>query len=139
MKSTLSVRTSAGETALAAPKLNDGQWHHTVLVVAPKAETLADLRVYVDGQSRDWAVALAAEKTINARMGIYGISLAGPHRPVWKNSKLGPFIAFEGAIDDFAAWYRALSDSEIAQLYELAVTRQMNASHVDELFRGKRH
>jgi len=134
----LSVRTSVGETAAASAKLNDGQWHHAALVVAPKAETLADLRVYVDGQSRDWTVAVVAEKTINARMGIYGISLAGPHRPVWKNSKLGPFTAFEGAIDDFAAWYHALSDSEIAQLYELAVTRQMNASQVDELFHGKR-
>jgi hypothetical protein len=131
----LSVRTSAGETRLADPPLNNGQWHHVALVVMPNARTLAHVRVYVDGQRRDWAVAAAAEKEITARMGIYGMSLAGPHRPVWKKGKLGPFTAFEGAIDDFAAWYRALSDAEIKQLYDLAVTKQMNASQVDEQFR----
>ena len=107
-------------------------------MVAPKAKTLADVHLFVDGRSRDWAAATGAKKTITARMGIYGISLAGPHRPVWKKGRLGPFTAFEGAIDDFAAWYRALSDSEIAQLYELAVTKQMNAGQVDERFRSKR-
>ena len=134
----LSVRTSAGETALVVPKLNDGQWHHAALVVRPKAHTLADLHVYVDGQSQDWAVPSDAKKAINTRMGIYGISLAGPHRPVWKKSRLGSFTAFDGAIDDFAAWYRALSDTEVAQLYELAQTKQMNASQVDARFRGNR-
>ena len=48
---------------------------------------------------------------------------------------LGKFTAFDGEIDDFAAWYRALSDSEIAMLYELAVTKQMNAGQVDHEFR----
>lgn len=131
----LSVRTSAGEDAVAGPKLNDGQWHQAALVVAPEARTLADVRVYVDGQKRDWAAPTASEKKVLARMGIYGISLVGPHRPVWKRGELGKFTAFDGEIDDFAAWYRALSDSEIAMLYELAVTKQMNAGQVDQEFR----
>ena len=43
-KGRLSVRTSAGETKVQGPHLNDGTWHQAVLVVAPEAKTLADIR-----------------------------------------------------------------------------------------------
>ncbi len=132
---TLVVRTSAGESDVAAGKLNDGKWHHAALVVAPDARTLADLRVYVDGAKRPWAPSVHARTRITAKMGIYGLSLGGSHRPVWKGqTRKGKFASFDGTIDDFAAWYRALSDAEIRTLYDSAITKQLNASQVDRLF-----
>ena len=134
----LLVRTSAGEAPIAGPPLNDGQWHHAALVVAPNARALADLRVYVDGARTPWAKGVDPTTKITARMGIYGISLGGSHRPVWKgrppNDK---FASFPGAIDDFAAWYRALTDAEVRALHDLADTKDLNASQVDRLFRQK--
>jgi len=131
----LVVRTSAGESIVAGSKLNDGKWHHAALVVAPDARTLADLRIYVDGAKRPWAPSVDANSRINAKMGIYGISLGGTHRPVWKGrTGKEKFVSFAGVIDDFAAWYRALSDAEVRTLYEQATTKQLNASQVDRLF-----
>lgn len=113
----LIARTSAGETATVGPKLNDDQWHHAALVVLPGARTLADVRVYVDGERRAWAKRNVATKAVNAKMGIYGVSLGGTHRPVWSGrTGNATFVSFEGVIDDFTAWYRALSDGEIQQL-----------------------
>ena len=136
-KGRLCVRTSAGETKVQGPKLNDGMWHHAVLVVAPEAKTLAHITVYTDGQARPWADKGTRDKPVVAKMGIHGLALAGPHRPVWRNQKLGPFTPFDGAIDDFAAWYRALSREEIKTLYEAALMGQ-NASQVDRAWRAKR-
>jgi hypothetical protein len=131
----LVVRTSAGESAVAVAKLNDGKWHHAALVVAPDARSLADLRVYVDGAKRPWAPGVDARTRIAAKMGIHGISLGATHRPVWKGqARKGKFTSFDGTIDDFAAWYRALSDAEIRTLHDQAVTKQLNASQVDRLF-----
>ena len=64
-------------------------------------------------------------------------ALASPHRPVWRKQKLGPFIPFGGAIDDFAAWYRALSREGIETLYEAGWMGQ-NASQVDRAWRAKK-
>ncbi len=135
-KGRLSVRTSAGETKVRGPKLNDGTWHHAVLVVAPEAKTLAHITVSADGQALPWADKGTRDKPVVAKMGIHGLALAGPHRPVWRKQELGPFLHFDGAIDDFAAWYRALSQEEIKTLYEAALKGQ-NASHVDRTWRAK--
>ena len=136
-KGRLSARTSAGETKVQGPPLNDDTWHHVVLVVAPKARTLADITVYADGQALPWVDKAARDNPVVAKMGIHGLALAGPHRPVWRNQKLGPFRAFDGAIDDFAAWYRALSQEEIKTLYEAAAIGQ-NASQVDRTWRARK-
>lgn len=131
----LVVRTSAGESAVAGAKLNDGKWHHAALVVTPNARTLDDLRVYVDGAKRPWAPGVNPKTKITAKMGIYGISLGGSHRPVWKGrTGKETFTSFAGVIDDFAAWYRALTDAEVRMLHDQAVTKQLNASQVDQQF-----
>lgn len=135
----LVVRTSAGETTVSGPKLNDGKWHHAALVVSPKAKTLADIRVHADGEECSWIGVDGAKQPVVVKSNIYGISLAGPHRPVWKKGVLYKFDHFKGVIDDFAAWYRALSGEEIRQLYDLANTKQMNAGEVDRLFRQSRN
>ena len=135
-KGELAVRTSAGETKVQGPKLHDAAWHHAVLVVAPEAKTLAEITVYADGQALPWVDNGVYDKPVVTKMGIYGLALAGPHRPVWRKQKLGPFTHFDGAIDDFAAWYRALSKEEVMTLYEMALTG-LNASHVDRAWRAK--
>jgi len=131
----LFVRTSAGQSRVKCPLVNDGQWHHVALVVADDARTLRDVKVYLDGQPQPWAAAVEPSAPINARMAIYGISLGGSHRPVWRKSKRNKGVdSFDGLIDDFGAWYRALSDTEIQTLYRLGDAEALNASQVDKRF-----
>jgi len=126
------LRTSAGEISVQSESLADGLWHHAVLVVQPEARSLDDIRVYVDGTARDWDESVDRQTPIVARMSIYGISLGFTPRPVWSKSKrLQGVETFEGAIDDFAAWYRALSAEEIATLHSLGESEGLNASLVD--------
>ncbi len=98
---------------------------------------MADITVYADGQMLPWSDTRMRRKPVVGKMGIYGLALAGPHRPVWRKQKLGPFTHFNGVIDDFAAWYRALSRGEIKTLYEAAAMGQ-NASQVDRAWRAKK-
>jgi hypothetical protein len=133
----LFVRTSAGEIPASHKAINDGKWHHVALVVMPNARTLGDIQVYADGEPRPWAAGVDPTQKVETMMGIYGISLGGSHRPVWAKSKRKPgTVSLPGAIDDFAAWYRALSENEIRQLYELGSSRSLDASRVDEQFRN---
>ncbi len=125
----LFVRTSTGEIPASRTAINDGKWHHVALVVLPNAHTLGDIRVYTDGEPQPWAVSVDPSQPIEAMMGIYGISLGGSHRPVWAKSKRKPgTVSLPGTIDDFAAWYRALSSEEILKLYEDAEQRGRDAS-----------
>lgn len=126
------VHTSAGESALRHDPIHDGQWHHVALVVRPDARTLGDLNVYVDGQCQSWAPQVDTKAAICATMAIYGVSLGGSHRPVWRNSKRNQgVVSFDGQIDDFAAWYRALSAAELEALYQLGRAQNLNASQVE--------
>lgn len=132
-KGKLLVRTSAGEIPLKHTPINDGTWHHVALVVQPRARTLDDIETYLDGKPLTWADSVDSSQQIEAMMGIYGISLGGSHRPVWAKSKRKPGTpTLPGCIDDFAAWYRALSENEIQSLYELATQQDLNASQADE-------
>ena len=110
----LFVRTSAGEIPLTHTPINDGTWHHVAFVVQPKARTLQNIKTFLDGKPIAWADSVDSSQPIEARMAIYGISLGGSHRPVWAKSKRKPGTpTLPGVIDDFAAWYRALSENEI--------------------------
>lgn len=135
----LFVRTSAGEIPVKHTAIIDGTWHHVALVVMPNARRVGDLRVYVDGEPQPWGGGVDESQPIATMMGIYGISLGGSHRPVWAKSKRKPgTVALAGTLDDFAAWYRALSDDEIRNLFELCDREGLNASEVDERFRRSR-
>lgn len=132
----LFVRTSAGEIRVKHAAIIDGEWHHVALVVMPNAGKVGDLRVYVDGKLQPWAGGVDESQPIGTMMGIYGLSLGGSHRPVWAKSKRKPgTVSLAGTIDDFAAWYRALSPAEIQQLFELGDRQGLNASQVDQRFR----
>lgn len=129
----LFARTTAGESPIDHDAINDGQWHHVALVVMPNARKLRDIKVYVDGSPLPWAEQVDADAPVSTMMGIYGISLGGSHRPVWKNSKRKPgTVSLPGTVDDFAAWYRALSDLEVHKLYELGNEQGLDACQVDE-------
>ena len=131
----LFVRTSAGELPVAHEPINDNKWHHIALVVMPDARTVGDIRVYKDGRSLPWDDSVDTSQNVTTMMGIYGISLGGSHRPVWSKSKRKPgTVSLPGVLDDFAAWYRALPDEELRQLYELGTSMGMNASEVDKRF-----
>jgi Concanavalin A-like lectin/glucanases superfamily len=138
-KGRLFVRTSAGEIPVKHTSISDGEWHHVALVVMPNARRVGNLRVYVDGRRQPWAGGVDESQSVVTVMGIYGISLGGSHRPVWAKSKREPGIAsLAGTIDDFAAWYRALSPDEIEHLFKLGDSQGLNASQVDERLRRSR-
>ena len=72
----------------------------------------------------------APDKPLRSLVYNYGISVAGPNRPFKYERGAPPFKSFDGVIDDFAAWYRALSDEEIAKLYAGAA-KGLDASEID--------
>ncbi len=93
--------------------LNDGIWHH---VVAMRRDG-TDLRVYVDGVE-DMGVTNHGEATIAADDDLSGITQHNAHIGAnyhHGNNEVQKF--FRGLIDDVALWNRAITEEEIAYLY----------------------
>jgi hypothetical protein len=98
--------------------LNDGNWHHLAVVVSSSERRY---KIYVDGQlDSDTHLQVPITNSLNP----YSISQQKPileipvnylvFGNVWKNE---PESAFGGTLDDIGVWSKALSDSEISQLF----------------------
>lgn len=105
---TIRVEVNGGFVVGSTP-VNDGMWHHVAAVLDPGSVSGAgntnvlDARLYVDGALEVQSATLG--QPMNTAMGanvLVGVDLSNR--------------AWSGAIDEFAIWSRALSDSEILQL-----------------------
>lgn len=92
-----------GETDVA-----DDQWHHLVAVFDGKEK-----RIYVDGEL-DASVESPTE-VIGAGAARYGFIGIGSEAAEF-NANVGPTWAFNGLIDEYLMFHRALSEEEIAHL-----------------------
>ena len=92
-----------GETDVA-----DDQWHHLVAVFDGKEK-----RIYVDGEL-DASIESPTE-VIGARAARYGFIGIGSEAAEF-NANVGPTWAFNGLIDEYLMFHRALSEDEIAHL-----------------------
>ncbi|WP_440989179.1 PKD domain-containing protein [Haloarchaeobius baliensis] len=99
------IGVMAGNTdgALSTTEINDGTWHHVVLV---RNATTGETRVYVDGVLEDTATSETGAKT-SAFSGIGVIEDTG-----------GSPEYLDGRLDDVRLYDRALTDAEALALYD---------------------
>jgi subtilisin-like proprotein convertase family protein len=90
--------------------LNDGQWHHVAWVRrANPGRSTANVLVYVDGQFNNSSNNQPITYVTNSTHLILGSNVCVGVNGEW---------AYSGAADELGIWNRALSDAEIAALYE---------------------
>jgi hypothetical protein len=106
---TLTGTACAKPQAVSAVPVNDGQWHHIALTVAPSGQTL-----YVDGQpvdSTDCPMATADLGFTSLANG-YTTQVDGTAWP----STPGGYFHYVGSLDDIRLYNRTLSPAEIQTL-----------------------
>lgn len=99
--------TPNGAFVNGTSNLQDGNWHHVVVV---RDGSAGQNRIYVDGQlqgsvSATYSVGFSAEADIDLG---------------WLNQDAGYF--YDGSLDEFAVYSRALSNSEIADHYARGIS-----------------
>jgi hypothetical protein len=98
-------------------KINDGEWHHLAVVHSNKGGKLEDLRLFVDG------VLVEDKESVNPRVKIKTSQAnwmaIATQTPTYKTNlaKEMHMKNYEGLLDDFCIWTRALSKDDIKQLY----------------------
>jgi hypothetical protein len=96
--------------------LNDGEWHHVLAVVPEGATTLKEVLLYVDGRLAD-AVGVGEETHIQTSQANWigiGVLLSRSGFNLGERMAMEPF---EGWLDDFCLWTRALSAAEVAVIH----------------------
>ncbi len=100
---------SAVVLASGATPVNDGAWHHAVMTYSSGVTT-----VYLDGALQATAAVNATPTSLNAWWRF------GWNTQTWPSSGTNKFV---GYMDEIAVWRRALSASEVSQLYRRGGTR----------------
>ncbi|MCK5175413.1 MAG: hypothetical protein KAR47_18610, partial [Planctomycetes bacterium] len=129
------VMLSKGKMKVArGSTINDGSWHHVAATVPAQGAALDDVKLYIDGVLQTDVKTLGGSSIVNTSqanwMGI-GILLA---QSGFKLDKQLGMTDYEGGLDDFALWTRALSDVETRAVVRGAATRGYNASAMEQLF-----
>ena len=129
----LAIVASKKPFALKSAAINDGRWHHVALVVSPGAKSFDDLAVYLDGKALSWAQVGTATEKAKLLEAKHRLSIGCGAVYLWKATGPAKGPGFEGAIDEFGAWYRALSAAEINALY-VGAKQGKTASQIDKTF-----
>jgi hypothetical protein len=97
--------------------INDGNWHHVAVIHPQKNGSLESIQLFVDGQL------IKNKQTVNPKMKIKTsqanwMSIA-TQVPTYKTdlSKTMNMVSYQGLLDDFCIWTRALSEEDIKQVY----------------------
>ena len=98
-------------------KINDGNWHHLAVVLPQKNGNLASIQLYVDGLLIEDKHAVNPKTKIKTSQANW-MSIA-TQVPTYKTNlaKEMDMKNYEGLLDDFCIWTRALSKEDIKQLY----------------------
>ena len=112
------VEFSSESTNTATGKpLNDGEWHHVAAVVSANGAKLDDVQLYVDGVLQKSCETVGGNSPINtAQANWMGIGVLLSKSSYKLDEEMG-MTGFDGLIDDFALWTRALSPDDLAAVY----------------------
>ncbi|MCU0779982.1 MAG: LamG domain-containing protein [Akkermansiaceae bacterium] len=118
------------------PTLNDGNWHHIAAVVPQTPCTLAQVRLFIDGQLQTTNLTHTGGtnvvNTTQANWMAAGTIL--PDAALNLGTAFG-MVAFSGALDDMGVWTRALTEAEMMALVAAPAARSYDASAMEKLFR----
>lgn len=99
------VLTSSGQIDFGgSTRIDDGLWHHVACVFDN-----GQLIIYIDGINDGTTTGGSQFGTGTTRYGYVGV---GSESPTWNGNK-GPTSYFDGEIDEFKIWERALTQTEI--------------------------
>ncbi len=111
----VSVQVYDGDTSswTSSPSgsLNDTTWHHVLFTF--KANVLSGLKIYVDG------VNVNSASTVNVNLIQSSASIVTIGAP----TSGGPTNNFSGLMEEVAIWNRALSATEVSDLYRKGISR----------------
>ena len=91
-------------------EVTDDQWHHIVVTFDAEMK-----RIYVDGELDVEAATDTDNKMIGKAVTRYGFIGIGSEAPAF-NGNVGPTWAFNGLMDEFLMFHRALSAEEVTHL-----------------------
>lgn len=104
-----------GDARISVPLVNDGGWHHLVATYTPTS-----IDVFVDG-----ILATSGSNAISAPL-----VLDDSERPLQFGIAMPSATPYEGLLDDIGIWNRALTQQEIAALYNAQVGPCVSATPV---------
>lgn len=100
-----------GNTVTSSTQYDDGQWHHVAFVYETNGDGTRNAFLYVDGSSQGSAKN-KPDKQIDTTPYFIGCNLR------LTNSAWAPENMMKGSIDNYILYSRALTASEVAELYE---------------------
>jgi RHS repeat-associated protein len=89
--------------------VNDGDWHHTVLVSDGSAQTQT---LYLDGSRVGQIAGVTVDDSWGPTYAYIGTGFVGG----WPSTTTNTWMTFNGQIDDVAVWNTALSAAQVANL-----------------------
>lgn len=100
------------ETYLTSP-LSDSDWHHVAIVLDAPDTTDGTFVAYLDG----FEIGSDSAGALNSHTGDIGIGAMNDATRYHDGSESGTGDWFEGLVDEFHLWNRALTSTEIGQLF----------------------
>jgi hypothetical protein len=115
MRFAITTAAGAGESMLTAPEMLPAGWHHVAVVINGTSRTM---QLYLDG-------AVVVSGTTNTLPSNLGNTTQN-----WLGRSQYPDPYFNGSLDDFRIYSRALSSAEVAWLAEQTPVIDMNTDGV---------
>lgn len=103
-----------GHELYGVSRVDDSQWHHVCAVF--NAAAVQDKKIYVDGQLDATADSKPSGFGIGTSSVRYGFIGVGSEASSFNGGRSPKY--FEGAIDEVRLYHRALSDAQVADLFE---------------------
>ncbi|TLX78171.1 hypothetical protein E9993_00365 [Labilibacter sediminis] len=105
-------------TSTKNQNINDGKWHHIAIVLPQNGAKIKDLKLYVDGNLIEDKHTTKPDVKVNTSQANW-MSIATQGAPYKTDFAQSMHMNnYEGLLDDFCIWTRALQGSDVEQLYK---------------------
>jgi Concanavalin A-like lectin/glucanases superfamily len=104
--------------AIGKTKVNDGEWHHIAIVVPKRKATLAECKMYIDGEPEIDISCQNGESLIDTEQSNWMTIATQSDAFKTDLEKTMNITDFTGKIDDFCLWTRSLNSKDIKSIYD---------------------